>query len=95
MRPLEIEVGKTYTNRGAGKTTRTVIAIGVEHQPKQYWNATGTPPNSEEPGVAYEQKGKLRHLYLHSFAAWCGKEVTPNAGGEATGADLCDRSPRP
>ena len=78
MSPLEIEVGKTYTNRGAGKTKRKVLAIGTEHRPKQFWNATGTPPKPNDPGVLYEQGGKQRNLYLQSFAAWCGKEVTPN-----------------
>lgn len=78
MKAHEIEVGKTYTNRGAGKTARTVIAIGVEHRPSQFWNNTGIPPNPDEPGVLYEQNGAQRHLFLSSFAAWCGKEVTPN-----------------
>jgi hypothetical protein len=78
VRPEKIEVGKSYANRGAGKTTRTVIAIGEEHRPNQFWNATGTPPNPNDPGVLYEQKGRQNTLYLQSFAAWCGKEVTPN-----------------
>ena len=79
MRPEKIEVGKSYANRGKGKTTRTVIAIGEEHRPRTFLNATGTPPSPNDMGVLYEQNGKQRNLYLHSFAAWCGKEVTPNA----------------
>lgn len=33
MSPKGIKVGKTYRNRGKGKTTRTVLAIGDEHKP--------------------------------------------------------------
>lgn len=75
MYKTQIEVGKTYQNRGAGRTRRTVIAIGDEHRPRYYRNNTGKPPNPSEPGVLYEQNGKKGQLYLHSFAAWCGKEV--------------------
>ena len=76
MSPMEIKVGKTYANRGKGKTQRKVLAIGPAFRPKQFWNATGTPPNPDDPGVLYEQKGRQASLYLASFAAWCGKEVT-------------------
>lgn len=72
MKPSEIEVGKTYVNRGAGKTKRKVLAIGLEHRPKIFWNATGVPPDQDQPGVLYEQSGRQRSLYLSSFAAWCG-----------------------
>jgi hypothetical protein len=75
MSPNEIKVGKTYTNRGAGKTQRTVIAIGPEFRPSQFWNATGEPPNHDEPGVLFEQRGIGRNLYLSSFAKWAGKEA--------------------
>ncbi|MER2513128.1 MAG: hypothetical protein ABTQ25_12075 [Nitrosomonas ureae] len=85
MSPLEIEVGKTYTNRGAGKTQRTVIAIGDEYRPERFWSSN-EPPN--EPGVLYEQNGKRRNLYLGSFAQWCGKEVTPNAKNHRTAASV-------
>lgn len=78
MKVSDIQVGKTYRNRGAGKTVRTVIAIGDEHRPKSYHNSDGTPP-ANVPGVLYEQKGRggnhYAMLYLNSFAAWCGSEV--------------------
>lgn len=73
MKPSDIKVGKTYTNKGVGRTQRTVLAIGDEHRPRIFWNATNTPP--DEPGVLYEQKGKKQTLYMSSFAKWCGKEV--------------------
>lgn len=72
MKPSDIKVGSTYTNKGAGKTERKVIAIGDEHRPSQFWSPNPPP---EEPGVLYEQKGKQDKLYLSSFAAWCGKEA--------------------
>jgi hypothetical protein len=72
MSPKDIQVGKTYTNRGAGKSRRTVIAIGDEHRPGCF-NGIGSPPN--EPGVLYEQLGQRSTLYLSSFAGWCGKKV--------------------
>ena len=75
MKPSQIEVGKTYINKGAGKTQRTVIAIGESHKPKTYWNATGENPNKDDTGVLYEQNGKQNNLYLTSFAAWCGSEA--------------------
>ena len=72
MKSSEIAVGKTYANRGEGKTKRTVIAIGDQHRPRQYFGAT--PPG--EPGVLYEQNsGRRDKLYLSSFAAWAGKEM--------------------
>ena len=66
MRPCDIKVGETYRNRGAGRTTRKVLAIGPEHKPYRYSN--DGPP--DEPGVLYEQKGKQGNLYLRSFASW-------------------------
>jgi hypothetical protein len=71
MKTSEIEVGKTYVNRGKGTTKRTVLAIGDEHRPKHFFGAT--PPN--EPGVLYEQSGALDYLYLSSFAAWAGRQL--------------------
>jgi len=75
MKPSEIEVGKTYRNRGAGKTTRTVLAIGGAHRPKVYYNATGDHPNDK--GVLFydHQNGEKRNLYLKSFAKWAGHLV--------------------
>jgi len=71
MKTSEIKTGKTYVNKGAGKTRRTVIEIGNEHRPETF-NSINDAPN--EPGVLYEQSGKHRTLYLSSFAQWCGKE---------------------
>lgn len=71
----EIVVGKTYRNRGAGRTRRKVLAIGDEHRPK-YWNSSNVPPR--EPGVLYEQKGVKGRLYLTSFTAWVGSVVEDN-----------------
>lgn len=69
----EIEVGKTYRNRGAGRTRRKVLAIGDEHRPK-HWNSPLAPPN--EPGVLYvTPKGVKDRLYLTSFKAWVGSVV--------------------
>ena len=78
MKPSDIQVGKTYCNRGKGRTTRKVLGIGNEYRPKRYFNAYDTPPN--EPGVQYEQSASetemvQRCLYLSSFASWAGKEV--------------------
>jgi hypothetical protein len=77
MKPSEIEVGKTYTNRGAGRTRRTVIGISTEHNDKVPWYGSGSPPL--EPAVLYEQnvRGKMQDgkLFISSFASWAGKEV--------------------
>ena len=76
MKPSQIRVGATYQNRGAGSTRRKVLGIGLEHRPTR-WYSCG--PRPDEPGVSYVQEGKIegeQRLYLSSFAAWCGKEVT-------------------
>lgn len=72
MKQDEIKVGATYQNRGAGKTTRKVLAIGIEHRPAKYYSVNEPP---DESGVLYEQKGVKGNLYIGAFAAWCGKEV--------------------
>ena len=69
MKKSDITVGKTYRNKGAGKTKRKVLAIGDEYRPTHYWSPN-PPPN--EPGVLYEQNGLKNMLYLSSFAQWCG-----------------------
>lgn len=70
---MKIEVGKTYRNRGAGRTQRTVLGIGDEYQPEQ-WHSMSDPPN--EPGVWYvDNHGKKGRLYLSSFKQWAGSEV--------------------
>jgi len=71
MKPSEIKVGKTYINRGAGRTRRRVLGIGDEHKPLdgKDWR------RPKDTGVLYEQEGKQRSLYLISFARWAGEEV--------------------
>lgn len=73
MKPSDIQVGKTYRNRGAGRTTRTVLEIGTHLEAP--WYSPNVRP--DEPVVKYAQGGKsgTNTLYLSSFAAWCGKEL--------------------
>jgi hypothetical protein len=72
VKPADVQVGCTYPNRGAGKTHRTVIAIGPEHRPRRFLSENPAP---DEDGVLYEQNGKRDCLYISSFAAWCGQAV--------------------
>ena len=75
MKTTQIEVGKTYANKGAGKTFRKVLAIGDEHRPK-FWFSGKQPP--DEPGILYEQTGRnagIGNLYITSFSSWCRCEV--------------------
>jgi hypothetical protein len=72
MKKQDIKVGKTYSNRGKGRTRRTVLAIGDEYRP-EHWYSSGPPP--DEPGVKYEQEGIQDCIYLSSFAAWAGAVV--------------------
>lgn len=86
MKASDIKVGKTYRNRGSGKTQRKVAGIGLEYQPERRFAP-------ERPdwmvGVEYQQKlpdGALRQgfgdwseprrLWLDSFASWAGSEVS-------------------
>lgn len=75
MKKSEIKVGSTYVNRGKGKTTRTVTAIGPASRivPRVRWLSDTVPPS--EPVVQFTQKGKVESLYLSSFAQWAGAEV--------------------
>lgn len=73
MKPYEIEVGATYVNRGAGRTKRKVIAIGLDCRPIRWLGFYETAPN--EDGVMFEQNGVVRRLYISSFATWAGKRV--------------------
>ena len=72
MPPTKIEVGKMYCNRGKGLTTRKVLEISDKL--KAPWFSSGDRPS--EPVVRDEQNGVDGKLYLSSFAAWCGREVT-------------------
>lgn len=71
MKPTDIKVGSAYRNRGKGRTVRKVLAIG-DHL-DALWNGDGPAPKG--PVVQYSQEGKVRSLYLSSFAAWAGSEV--------------------
>jgi len=73
MKPSEITAGKTYANKGKGRTKRTVIAIGDENRPERFYSDRPAP---NEPGVLYEEgDGKQCKLYISSFASWRGKEA--------------------
>lgn len=75
MKPSEIKVGRTYRNKGAGKTKRKVIGIGTDHRPLD-WYGDGDPPAADVPGVLFEDwSGSALRLFLPSFAAWAGSEV--------------------
>lgn len=75
MKASDIKAGKTYKNRGAGRTRRTVIAIGDEHRPKHWYGDHDKGPPSE-PGVLFTQGNSSveRTLYLSMFAQWAGNE---------------------
>lgn len=91
MKPSLIQVGKTYRNRGKGRTTRTVLAIVTDGSIRPHWFSSSPAPN--EPVVVYRQGGpdtdssRESSIYLKSFATWCGEEVvdseqaTRNLGG--------------
>ncbi len=72
MRTDQIVVGKTYYNRGKGKTLRKVLAIGPEYAPKAWYG--GERP-ADGLGVRYEQDRGTGCLYLESFAQWAGGVV--------------------
>lgn len=82
MKPSLIQVGKTYRNRGKGRTTRTVLAIVTDGSIRPHWFSSSPAPN--EPVVVYRQGGhsggssgdsRESSIYLKSFATWCGEEV--------------------
>lgn len=73
MKKSNIEVGKTYRNKGAGLTTRKVLGIGTQYRPLSVFSH-GNPPS--EPGVLYEKPNGEKHkLFLGSFASWAGSVV--------------------
>ena len=85
MSPKDIKIGKTYTNRGAGRTRRYVVDIvpyiTLAHRGIYVtWGSFNERPS--DPVVAYrpvtEDDTPLEYLYLRSFASWAGSEV-PNA----------------
>ena len=73
MRVDDIKAGKTYCNRGKGKTHRRVV--GIVHDGECLWLGRGAPPN--EPVVEFihesgQFKGQKDALYISSFAQWAG-----------------------
>jgi len=79
VKACDVKIGVTYVNHGAGRTRRTVLAIGNEHRPGKWWGGYGSVP-PDEPGVLYEQGGEQRTLYLSYFAAWAKEPVKKSAG---------------
>jgi hypothetical protein len=76
MNKSDIQIGKTYCNRGAGTTFRKVIDMGTHIQPEWYGGIYDRP---KDPGVRYETVNKdgekeVIELYLKSFASWAGRE---------------------
>jgi hypothetical protein len=71
MKPSEIQVGRTYRNRGKGRTTRIVLEISTALQVYPYSDCE----RAGELVVRYFQAGREANLYLDSFAAWAGSEV--------------------
>lgn len=71
MKPTDIKIGKTYRNKNAGRTVRTVLDIGEHIIPP--W------PGKEQVFVNYLQMfcghEKRYTLSLASFARWAGSEV--------------------
>jgi len=72
MKPSDISAGKTYRNKGAGRTTRRVVDMGT-HLPPPHWFSSN--PRPDESVVEFVQGNKTHRLYLSSFAAWAGGEV--------------------
>lgn len=70
------EVGKTYKNKGAGRTVRTVVAI-EKYNPTNppIWFSSG--PRPDDMVVVYTAGNAKDHrrMYMKSFKAWVGEEV--------------------
>ena len=79
MKPQDIKVGKTYRNRGKGRTTRTVLGIGYHVPPPPWLGKPENRPALQQECASYLPGGGKPHgvLTLKSFAAWAGGEVKP------------------
>jgi hypothetical protein len=66
MKPSEIQVGKTYRNRGAGRTKRLVLQISDEP-------GLGLCVNYKQIGGQWDVHDFW--LSLESFARWAGSVV--------------------
>jgi hypothetical protein len=71
VKPRDIKVGRTYCNRGKGRTRRTVLEISDKILPSWFSGRSG----SDNLVVTFEQEGIIGSLYLPIFAQWCGREV--------------------
>jgi len=79
MSPNQIKQWKTYCNRGAGKTRRTVMLITCQDQDSEV-PYIGCKPHNGKTKVFFQQYGLGRQvstgfLLLDAFAAWAGREV--------------------
>ena len=72
MKPVDIAVGKTYVNRGEGRTSRKVLRIAKDI--KCRW-LSNSPRPTDEMVVEFQdvRSGKIDTLYIRSFATWAGK----------------------
>jgi hypothetical protein len=79
MKACEIKVGKTYVNRGAGKTRRTVLEIVESTDRAEYIGQWIPDVRVGGPFVRFEHSrfGTLQtaSLTLDSFAKWAGREA--------------------
>ena len=85
VKPVEIAVGKTYVNRGAGKTQRKVLRIGKDIKAPWYSRAP-RPDEMVVEFVTIKNSGIVSEkstLYISSFASWASNEraKTNSAGG--------------
>lgn len=79
MSPDQIKAGKTYCNRGAGKTQRYVALI-TSFDDDQGFPYIGCKPHKGKRKVCFRQTGlgkpeSTGFLLLEAFAAWAGREV--------------------
>jgi len=73
MRVDDIKVGKTYCNRGKGKTHRKVIRISDNAECQ--WLSSRPAPKESVVEFIHENgqfKGQKDALYISSFAQWAG-----------------------
>ena len=79
MSPNKIKLWKTYCNRGAGKTRRTVVLITCQDQDSEF-PYIGCKPHVGKKKVFFTQTGlgkpeSTGFLLLEAFATWAGREV--------------------
>ena len=76
MKRKDIAVGKTYRNKGAGRTTRKVLSIGPVKTMPRWREFAINAPGDDEPYVEFIASNLSAEyvLSLKSFASWAGKE---------------------